>query len=466
MEPNTYDQCDPRDGDSSDLLRKVVGEICRAEPEEAAIERAVAQASAILDTRLQSSRNTYVETQRFPHQNRRRSIMRRAILLASTAAVLVCAWFGVSHFTAVGPGGAAFAQTVEQITKAKTITWTTLFYQHRSSKDGKRTWAHTDVMECAYRSPGLYREARLDENEQVTSVEITDLTKGRTLRYSPTSKKATLKEVNSSGDHEGPFAPFLRRLSAPNLQWIERRTTATGEVNVFRCAFRDYDNDRDWSYDYWIDAKTKQLVAAYAPGADIYDAEHDPARDTQPGKASSYHAMGLGRVDIRYDVALEDSLFGTEPPAGYVIEVKPRARVTEKETVDYIGLLADFNDKTFPDQLIPISPRLLSKFNQMLKKPLKERTAADRKLLDTDMRYIRRFGTSDPILMFFAWDPDSIVNGSFRYLGKGVKLGDKERIVCWYKLKDAKNPESYRVVYGDLSVKDVAAEDLPLPVEK
>jgi hypothetical protein len=35
--------------------------------------------------------------------------------------------------------------------------------------------------------------------------------------------------------------------------------------------------------------------------------------------------------------------------------------------------------------------------------------------------------------------------------------------VCWYKLKGAK---TYRVVYGDLSVKDVAAEDLPLPVEK
>ena len=53
---------------------------------------------------------------------------------------------------------------------------------------------------------------------------------------------------------------------------------------------------------------------------------------------------------------------------------------------------------------------------------------------------------------------------SFRYLGKGVKLGEKDRIVCWYKLKDAKDANTYRVVYGDLSVKDVAAKDLPLPV--
>ena len=48
-------------------------------------------------------------------------------------------------------------------------------------------------------------------------------------------------------------------------------------------------------------------------------------------------------------------------------------------------------------------------------------------------------------------------------MGKGVKLGDKNRIVCWYKLKDAKDPTTYRVLYGDLSVKDVAPKDLPLP---
>jgi hypothetical protein len=56
------------------------------------------------------------------------------------------------------------------------------------------------------------------------------------------------------------------------------------------------------------------------------------------------------------------------------------------------------------------------------------------------------------------------VEDSFRYLGKGVKLGEKDRIVCWYKLKDAKDANTYRVVYGDLSVKDVAVKDLPLPV--
>ena len=65
----------------------------------------------------------------------------------------------------------------------------------------------------------------------------------------------------------------------------------------------------------------------------------------------------------------------------------------------------------------------------------------------------------------FVFIENHAVEKSFRYLGKGVKLGDKDRIVCWYKLKNTKVPNTYRVVYGDLSVKDVAPEDLPLPVE-
>jgi hypothetical protein len=56
-----------------------------------------------------------------------------------------------------------------------------------------------------------------------------------------------------------------------------------------------------------------------------------------------------------------------------------------------------------------------------------------------------------------------VTNGSFRYIGKGVRLADAERIVCWYKLKSTGR---YRAVFGDLSVKEVTPKDLPLPVEE
>jgi hypothetical protein len=44
------------------------------------------------------------------------------------------------------------------------------------------------------------------------------------------------------------------------------------------------------------------------------------------------------------------------------------------------------------------------------------------------------------------------------YAGKGVKLGDAETAIFWYKPEDS---ETYKVIYGDLSIKEVAEEDLP-----
>ena len=364
-------------------------------------------------------------------------------------------------------GTSAFAKTFEQIQKAKTMTWKRVFYEHISTRDEKRIWAHTGVTESSYKAPGLHRDVRLDDNGKVQEVEITDTVRGRRLSYSPQEKKATISEFTPYSDDSGPYASTLEKLNSPNLQWVGKRTTAAGEANVFRHTFRWYvGRECDYSYDFWIDAKTKRLVALYSPGTDVYNYEHDPAFKATPGEASGRRAMGGSEVDIRYDVPLDDSLFRTEPPEGYAVEVKKRDRVTEKEMIDYFGIVADFNDKTFPDEAIPVPWNLLDKIDRANGKPQNEQTPRERKLLDTDMRYGRRFGgsTSMPILIFFSHDPDSIVEDSFRYLGKGVKLGDKNRIVCWYKLKGAKDPTTYRVLYGDLSVKDVAPKDLPLPV--
>ena len=44
------------------------------------------------------------------------------------------------------------------------------------------------------------------------------------------------------------------------------------------------------------------------------------------------------------------------------------------------------------------------------------------------------------------------------YVGKGVELGDADTAVFLYRPKGS---DTYRVIYGDLSVKDSAPEDLP-----
>ena len=124
--------------------------------------------------------------------------------------------------------------------------------------------------------------------------------------------------------------------------------------------------------------------------------------------------------------------------------------------VDYLGIMANFNHQTFPDQECLIFD--ITKLNEALKKAEQERTEVERKFLAAFHRYDEELG----ILPVREFVEQNAIEKSFRYLGKGVKLGDKGRIVCWYKLKGG---TAYRAVYGDLSVKDVAPDSLPLPVQ-
>jgi hypothetical protein len=46
----------------------------------------------------------------------------------------------------------------------------------------------------------------------------------------------------------------------------------------------------------------------------------------------------------------------------------------------------------------------------------------------------------------------------YTYAGKGVKLGDADKPIFWYRPQGS---TTCRVIYGDLSARDVAPEDLP-----
>jgi hypothetical protein len=305
---------------------------------------------------------------------RKTKTTRRAALLVAAGAVLACVWLGISYLHAPGVDAVAFAETLGQIEKAKTMTWTSVAYEHVTGKDGKKTWLRKTYDQGCYKAPGLHRTVWLDDNGQPEQVTITDTIHGRELVYLPKEKKAYLEEKRPWPNDPGPFPAERSELAKSSLQWIGKRKTPNGEANVFRYAHRDYANDRDWSTDYWIDVKTKQLVAFYSPGADIYDPDKDPLRDNPPDKKwHQRHVMGGGWLDMHYGPALDDSLFRLEPPEGYTLEISHYAVASEKEMIDFLRVVAEFNDKTFPDQ--PSSTtNFLDKVNKALKKESKDQT--------------------------------------------------------------------------------------------
>lgn len=389
----------------------------------------------------------------------RRRTMARTLKIAAAAAIFIAVCLGIPHLGRHDSQNVAFAQILEQIEQARVITWRLTFYNHVISKDGRRTWVETETREMAYKAPGLYREVlHPTVRGQIEHTTITDAVNLKSLSLVPAERSAFLRELAVTPESpRGPFAWFKEEMSEPDLEWIGKRTTARGEVNIFRKTFkRDADRGHP-SRDFWVDAKTKRLVAVQSPGADVYDPETDPVRHQPIEKAwSTMKSACYVMSEIDFDARLDDSLFSLVPPPGYTLQTEQRAQVTEKEMVDYLGIMADYNDKTFPDQPYSISS---DRLNEIYDKAKEDRTAAEQKLLDTVDHYKMASLNMMPTGHFIE---DHTVKDTFRYLGKGVTLGNGDRIICWYKLKDT---GTFRAVYGDLSVRDIAPEDLPLPVE-
>ena len=406
--------------------------------------------------------------------------MQRVILLAATTAAVVCAWLGASlfHPAVTEPGAAAFGATFEfvanQIENAPTITWTSIEYSHATSRDGKATWLVKKPRYYTYRSPGLTRSVLLRGERWDAFVSITDGVRGRRIEWYPDKKQATIMDRDptpASHFKDTPFEKALKILREGNLEWVERRTLSTGKVvNIFRSTVRDQNNDRYRSQDFWIDANSKQLVAINfnGPDGEFYNPEKDPIGNNPVGKdpdPRGWSCMGDMMRDIVLDAKVDDSLFSLKAPEGYSVKHEKATHVSEQEMLDYLGAFVEFHDRAFPDEAFPAYYKL-DKENAAMGKPASQQTAIEKKYIAMVYRH-QPMGT--PFDFFRAtgnWFrvTHDFVEDSFRYLGKGVKLGEKDRIVCWYKLKDAKDANTYRVVYGDLSVKDVAAKDLPLPV--
>src|SRR5207247_5424644 len=74
----------------------------------------------------------------------------------------------------------------------------------------------------------------------------------------------------------------------------------------------------------------------------------------------------------------------------------------------------------------------------------------DGKLDAETMKVLAHLGAITPFLV-------SIPKDDYAYLGEGKTVNQKDAIVFWYKRPDG----TYRAISGDLSAKDITAENLP-----
>lgn len=164
----------------------------------------------------------------------------------------------------------------------------------------------------------------------------------------------------------------------------------------------------------------------------------------------AYEGIHVICTNFQFDIALDPSLFSTDVPAGYTIA----SGQLDFEDHGEEGLLNGLRlwaqileDNQFPEDLT------VSTYQKMpgLKKKMREGSLklTDQEKMDMALNIMGPF-----FKFIMSLKPEQ----DWHYVGGGVPFGDTTQPVAWYKPIGS---DTYRVIYGDLSVQDVAAEDLP-----
>lgn len=382
----------------------------------------------------------------------RRTMMRITSLSAALAACLLLIVGFSGRLT-----GPAFAQAIERMQTAKSIVWTHDFYLRATSTDGKRNWLHKMSSRRYFQPPGRYRIENLNGKGKVLGIEVRDLESGQALVLNPRTKRAKIIEIDVQLGDTGPLNWILESMRENPLEMLEARKSRDGDVNVFRRVVSGAAGSEDRFLDYWIDPKTKQLVE-FRNGIDQPIApETDPDRNT-PGEKQWKGARAIGSIESEFEIdkELSQDLFSIEVPDGYELEVTEQTPTTESDVTKYLSAAIKFSDNRFPDS--PFGMCLdQQKFNSIFDKPKSDWTKQERQIADL-VKEAQLRGTRFPLMQYVR---EHCVEDSFRYVGKGITLGESKRIVCWFQLKESKE---FRAMYGDLSIKTVQPDELPLSV--
>jgi outer membrane lipoprotein-sorting protein len=386
--------------------------------------------------------------------------MKRIAKLAMAASILVALGSLVSWFM-IGGGSSniAFADVAKALDDLRTATYDTTM-EMKNPIDGTTI---TTTMKGFFLAPSRERvEMSLSmgaAKDAGSSIMILDHQAMKGLTLAPEQKLATTIDLSKIKKPSGASNPFemVRQLvhdgssnAAENVESLGKKPI-DGRVAV---GFRTQGNMADQTF--WADPQTARLVRIEVDFPD----------------GSGHGVMS----NFRYDMELDPSLFSLQPPAGYTVNNTDAKMPVENDLVNILRLIAEHNDGTFPDAIgmsnkefyHAIQAAAKSETEKFLKEPATEKLLEELKAQygkDTDgfmkawMKAMMPFNqklTQKNMQGMMFYNMLTSANDS-HYVGKDVKLGTPDRPIFWYKPTGA---DKYRVIYADLSVKEMTADEV------
>jgi hypothetical protein len=342
----------------------------------------------------------------------------RKIWVAAAAAVAITFTGLASKFL---PGrsasGLAFADVIEKIRVFRPYACVYTF-----EYEGKPPYSYREMHLTLSRR----REVRPDG-----TVLVFDLSQqpNRTLILCPERKSAVEQTLLNTGSRQDP--DFLRMLAAMRDGSAEDLGAKQVEGRLAQ-GFHRPDKTNDFTV--WADVKTGLPVRIEL---------------VQP-------TVGRRVImsEFEFDVDFDEAMFGTTAPEGYRVEKvqEDGLNPTERDLIEGLRAIATFLDGRFPPALDQeaLDKAIGDRVQQIGTSP------SEREMEELELK-------ADRVIRFVRNRRDFYRDLDVSYVGEGVRLGDASSPVFWHRPGGS---ETCRVVYGDLSVRDVLPEDLPAPLQR
>ena len=387
------------------------------------VDQAVAQ---ILESPLPQGPSAMVIERTVQALNNAEQTTRQRILIRllerrwiyKVAAVLVIGIFGVALMMlvkGVGGGSVAFGEVAKKLRQTRTLScrWTM-----DMPAIGKPV-----SMKMIFMEPG-----RLRVEAPGAVVTILDSSKDKMLVLNPVLKMATEIDIASGK------GPYVADQAGEMIEWVEKIRNVR-EQDPQRIGSKTIDGreaqgfllkEKGEEYTVWADAKSGL-----------------PLRIEIPLDLPSLKTTAV-MSELEFDQKQDEKLFDLEPPAGYA-KMKlslpiPQSAPGEDDVVELLRWYAAHSNGEFP--------KVLDRWGDYIKLGQKSGLKPNQQEV---------IG-----LMIHAGRSSAFVGGlgreNFGYVGTAAKLGEKEKILFWYRVEGT---DKYRAIFGDLHGEDVSRQRIP-----
>ena len=347
----------------------------------------------------------------------------RGLKLASAACVFLAVGLGMLLLS--NGTSTSFADVLEQIRNARNVSYTITFERGDNPPEGAR---------CIFSEPGL---SRITEDNG--KVQIADYRLGKLLMLGAKEKIAILR-TNSDKLSEKQWDPLtaLPYLNSPTGKYIGREQLDDNTVNVFRL-----ESESETST-VWADSSTNLPVKLQI------------VKLQNGGDSQNVPKAVITITGIVWNQELDDSLFSFELPEGYLWEEDFYPPISEEDFVRTLQTYAELNGDLFPKEFTRQQLTAIFQLDVGRKATVtvphgggvttshSEPTPEDKQIIRDGMAAIRFVSRMKK-------------EGEWTYCGDSVRIGDADRAVCWWRQAGA---ETYRVVFGDLSVRSLTPAEL------